>query len=814
MTVSDLPDLSSHALRVATADLRWRCDPARFAFETTNDVQPISGVVGQDDAVEALRFGLEVHAPGQNVFVRGLTGTGRLSLVERLMRDIEPACPVALDRCYVHDFEAPDRPRLISLPRGRGRALQARMGEFSAYIGEQLVPLLRSDAMRARHAELERALQGQLEEKSRAFDEALAAAGLGLVNIGGGQNARTAIVPVIDGKPAPPDVLAEMRAAGKLDDDAEAALRASISDFAQHYQVLGSELQALQTEHRAALRELYEREARRVLAGRVAEVEASFPFDCVRSFLGQIVEDVVVRRLHSLKEDDDLATRLYTVNLLVSHDDTEGCPVIVENTPTLKNLLGGIDRVVLPNGAVHSDHTMIRAGSLLRAEGGFLVLDARDLLSEPGAWKVLVRTLRTGTLEIVPHDMGILGAGSPIKPEPIDLNVKVVLLGDPGLYYLLDSQDPDFPQLFKVLADFETELPLDDTTLGYYAGVLAQLARDGCLPAFTRDAVAALCEHGARIAGRHDRLTARFGRLADLAREAAFLTTRHDPGQPYVTGEHVREAVRRSRRRADGPSRRFRERIADGTIRIQTHGSEIGQVNGLAVMGAGPLTFGFPARITATVGAGTRGMIDIEQASNLSGRIHTKGFHIIDGLLRHLLRTDHPLAFSASLAFEQSYGGVDGDSASGAQTCCLLSALTGVPLRQDLAMTGAIDQFGHIQPIGGASEKIEGFFDACKDGGLTGTQGAILPRANVRDLMLCDEVVEACAEGRFHVHAVETIHQALELLTGVPAGERDETGRYPEGSLLRRALDRAHDFWRRSTGDFASFDDAPAAEEA
>jgi ATP-dependent Lon protease len=363
-------------------------------------------------------------------------------------------------------------------------------------------------------------------------------------------------------------------------------------------------------------------------------------------------------------------------------------------------------------------------------------------------------------------------------------------------YYTLDHYDPDFGALFKVLADYDNVIDREPKGETQYAGVLARIIADEELPPFHRTAVAALVEHGARIAAHKGKLTARFGRIADIAREAAFLARQEDGEQ--VTGEHVNEAIRRTKARADLPSRRFRELMRDGTLQVQTQGAVVGQVNGLAVIHAGPITYGFPARITATIGAGSAGLINIEGRAQLSGAIHTKGFHILSGLLRHLLQTDHPLAFSASVAFEQSYGGIDGDSASGAETCCLLSALTDTPINQEIAITGAVDQQGHLQAIGGVNEKIEGFFDACQDAGLTGNQGVIIPESNAGDLVLRQDVVEAAKAGQFHVWAVGTVHQALEVLTGMPAGERQADGPYPEGTLLHLAVERAREYWLKS----------------
>lgn len=791
-------------LRVASADLRWRCDHRALSFANTGEVEAAHGVVGQDDAVEALRFGLEIHAPGQNVYVRGLTGTGRTRLVRHLLSEVRPACDLPDDRAFVHDFATRDRPALVTLPRGRGRAFRDRIDELVAYLRDELLPALSSDAMKARRAELEKRLKADVEGVTQPFDARLGEAGFALAMMNTPNGPQPAVLPVIDGQPAPPERLAALEAEGKVDQERLAELRTAAARLVVEYREVGEKVAARNEEHRVALRDLVENEARRLLGQSVQEINERFPIPAVARFLEGLVDDVVSKRLHALGAADDGDgpddahwTRRYRVNLVRACDPADPCPIVVENQPTLRNLVGAIDRRVLPNGAAFSDHLMITGGSLLAADGGYLVLEARDVLSEPGAWKTLVRTLRSGQLEIATSESMLFGSMAALKPEPIPVDIKVILIGDPGLYHALDSADPDFPQLFKVLADFDATLANDQRGIAHYAGMLAALAEDEGLPAFDATAVAALAEHGARIAGRSDRLTARFGRLSDLAREAAFLASKRD--DTTVTGDDVREAVRRTRRRADLPARRFREHIADGTLRIDTRGKVVGQVNGLATTSAGPLTYGFPARITTTIGPGHRGTVNIEGEARLSGAIHTKGSHIRSGLMRHLLRgARHPLSFTASLAFEQSYGGIDGDSASGAETCCLMSALTGVPLHQGVAMTGAIDQFGHIQPIGAATEKIEGFFDTCVDAGLTGEQGVIVPRANVKNLMLRPDVVEACEAGRFHVWSVETIAQALEIFTGVRAGEADEQGHYPEGTLLHLAIDQAGEYWRQA----------------
>ena len=421
-------------------------------------------------------------------------------------------------------------------------------------------------------------------------------------------------------------------------------------------------------------------------------------------------------------------------------------------------------------------------------------MDANDVLTEPGAWKALTRTIRNGLLEIVPPELGWMRQHVVIQPEPIQIDLRVILIGDVQTYYMLDHADPDFREHFKLLADFDHELERTEEAQRQYSRVVAGIARSENLPPFHRTAVAELIEHGARIAARQKKLTARFGRIADLAREAAFLA--RSEKSKTVTGEHILSAIARTKHRAALPSRKFQQLVANKTILVETQGERVGQINGLAVLNSGPLTYGFPARITATIGPGQAGLINIEGRANMSGAIHTKGFHIIGGLLRHLLRNNHPLAFSASIAFEQSYGGIDGDSASGAEVVCLISALTQIPIKQSMAMTGAIDQHGNVEAIGGVNEKIEGFFDACNHFGLTGEQGVVIPVSNQGDLMLRQDVADACASGQFHVYAVANIYEAMEVMTGVPAGSPG--GEYTAGTLLATAVDQAREYWEKT----------------
>lgn len=784
--------------RLPVKALRWRCDLTHLPFRTTDEVAPVSDVIGQASAVEALDFGLSSDAPGQNVFVRGLTGTGRMTLVKGLLEKLQPACAAVQDLCYVHNFSAPHQPRLISVPPGTARDFRRRMQEFAEFVRDDLADALQSDTLKAPREMLESQVKTLLEAITEPFEKDLRAAGLALVTVSMGPVARAAILLVRDGKPVPPEEFEQLRSQGKISDKEHKQFKKKRDGFQRRLEEVTTRMKEIREDGARIVREGVEEGARGLMGELVASIRGVFPGPDVETFLGEVVDDIIENRVLAAGEGLPDPPRAYGVNVLLCHAGEGSCPVVTEQTPTLANLLGTIEREWGTQGPIPSDYSMIRAGSLLKAAGGYLILEARDILSEPGAWKVLVRTLRSGSLEMVPPELTWPIWQPGLKPQPIPVKIRVILVGSSEIYALLDRRDPDFSDLFKVLADFGSTIERNERGVKQYAGVLARIITDEKLPPFNKKAVAALVEHGARVAGHGRKLTARFGRIADLAREAAWLAQRENSGRVVVTGEHVSEAIRRTKHRADLPSRRFQEYLADGTIRVQTSGEVVGQINGLAVISTGPLVYGFPARITATVGAGTAGIIDIEEQSSLSGSIHTKGFQILGGLLRSLLRTDHPLAFSASLAFEQSYGGIDGDSASGAEICCLLSALTGIALRQGVAMTGAIDQMGHVQAIGGVNEKVEGFFDTCLAAGLTGEQGVIIPTANEAELMLRTDVVEACRKKKFSIWTVECIHDALEILTGVPAGRRDGADGYPEGTLLATAQEQARQFWLRS----------------
>lgn len=768
--------------------LRWRCPATSLDFSTTSDLRPAEGVVGQEEAAEALRFGLSIDAYGQNVYVRGLTGSGRLTLVRDLLRTVRPGTTEAVDRCYVHDFETPDRPRLLTLPSGSAPKLKARIEELVRFVREDLADLVNTESLRVRTHDVEAAANREVAGVSGPFDKALSAAGLALVGIQAEEGTEPAIVPVVEGEPTTFEDLEDIVERGRFDATAAEKLRQAAERFEVDLESVSARVVKIRRRSQRTVRRLVHQEAQRVLQDAVADIRRVWPQ--TERWLLDLQNDASERAM-DFEDHPELAER-YRVNVLVSREVGSEPPVLIENVPTVQNLLGSIDLVSNEQSA-SAPHLGIHAGAMLRAEGGTLILIARDVLSEPMAWAALMRTLRTGEIELSPQESAQSTMRSPgVKPEPIPVRVKVVLVGEPDVWYALDESDPDFSHLFKVLVDFDEVVPRDATGIASYGRVIARIARDERLLPFTSAAVGALVEFGAREAAQAGKLTARFGRVADLAREGAFLARAR--GAMFVDRDDVERAIFAGHRRADLPGRKFREGVVQGRIRIRTRGEEIGELNGLAVMEAGTQAYGFPTRITATVGPGNAGTVHVEREAELSGHIHTKGFLIVRGLLRHLLRTEHPLAFDASITHEQSYGGIDGDSASGAEFCCLLSALTSMPIQQGIAMTGAVDQHGNVLPIGAVNEKIEGFFDVCQVNGLEGGNGVIVPRTNVGDLQLRKDVVNACRAGRFSVWGIDRIEEAIELLFGMPAGAL-VAGRYPQGSLLGTAVDRADLLW-------------------
>jgi len=784
---------------VLPAQLRWRCDPAAFDFETTADLKPLEGIIGQERALKALQLGVELYGAGYNVFVCGLSGTGRATTVKQLLERIRPQCAPAPDRCYVHNFHRPDQPRLLTLPRGVAIPFRKDMDRAIDFLATRIPQLFEDDKFQAARGRILERYGEREKEMLGGFSDQLKKNNFALAEMGG---AGTTVVPVLKGQPVPLEKLDEMVAGGQVDPVQARQISDRQEQLQRQFVVLYRKTLELQRAMNLEL-ELLEREAASALVDSVIEdLKEKYPHDGVADHLeavrGSILEDLSIFKSKAEGEEAEAARLLlrgpgpsdpfwmYRVNAVLGHEDQEeACPVILETSPTYVNLFGTIQRTYDMRGVARSDFTDIRGGSLLEADGGYLVINALDALTEPGVWRALKRALIHGQLEIQSAaDWLSHLSGSALKPEPIPVNVKVILVGETYLYDLLYAYEDDFKKIFKVKADFDSQMNRTPEAVQQYAGLLRKLCEEDKLCPFDKAAVAAVVEYGVRRAGRQDKLSARFSEIADLAREACYWT--RQAKSDVIRREHVERAIAERIERHNLIESKLQEMIEKGVLLIDTTGERIGQVNGLSVYDMGSYAFGKPVRITASTAMGRQGIINIEREANLSGRVHDKGVAILSGFLRERFAQSKPLSLAASVCFEQSYSGVDGDSASSTEIYALLSSLAELPIRQGIAVTGSVNQKGDIQPIGGVNYKIEGFYDVCRAQGLTGAQGVILPIENIPDLMLRSDVVEVIQAGKFHLYPVATVDEGIEILTGAKAGERQPDGTFEEGTVNAR----------------------------
>ncbi len=772
-------------------ELRWTCDASALPFTTTAELAPHRGIIGQSRALEAITLGLEMDAPGYNVFLTGFVGTGRNTTIRSVLERLDRSAKPPPDLCYVHNFVHPDRPRALFLPAGRGRMLVAQMREMVRYLERDLPRLFQDEPYRKRRERIEERFRFQQRERILALEKKVEAEGFALVQVQVGAMSTPQVVPVVDGEPRFIADLEEAVQEDKFDAKRLEEIRNRQRQYVAELQEVVREAMKIESDLRARLSEHDVESARPLVNTCLALVREQLKDVAdVQEWLAQAEAHALSHLkdfVHDESEPSDGTTPLnaYVVNLLVDNADTKGAPVIVENMPTLQQLFGMIERSWSRNGESPVDHTRLKAGSLHRANGGYLVLNGSDLFSEPVfVWHAVKRTLRTGYLEFPSSEsLWILGPPA-LKPEGVGIRVKVLLVGDVDLYSLLHAYDDDFAKIFKVRADFDTEMANAGPNHLLYGAFVQRLVEEEKALPFDRTGVARIIEHGARLAGRRTKLSTRFNMIADLIREGSYLAKKE--GTAAVSGDQVVRALELRDYRNGLTAERLQELIAEGTVFIEVEGWQTGQLNGLAVFESGEHVFGLPSKITASVALGNAGIINIEREAELSGRTHDKGVQILAGYLRAKYAQERPLTLSASICFEQSYAGVDGDSASSTEVYAILSALADVPMRQDLAITGSVNQKGEIQPIGGVNEKVEGFFDICRLKKLSGTQGVLIPRANVADLMLAPRVVEAVREGRFHVIPVETIDQGIEILSGVAAGQRIGKNRYPVGTVNGR----------------------------
>jgi predicted ATP-dependent protease len=788
---------------LSSVDLYHVCDPNQFSFRTTDDLEDFPGLIGQQRAVEAVEFGTGIRRFGYNVFVFGPPGAGKHTLVRHHLKESAAELPVPDDWCYVNNFSVPHKPRAISLPPGRARELRDDMERLISDLKAALPAVFESEDYSARRQALEDEFKEFQESKFNDLRERANGQGVALIHTPQG----FALVPMEGGE------VVTREDFNKWPEDKKQETRARI-------QVLEGELQDImrkapqwEREHRGKMRELNSEVTRYAIEHSMKELRSRYQslprvlayFDDVEKDLLENYDDfLLAREPDSPQMAVAMAVRTqlggppsfrrFQVNVIADRTGAESAPVIHEDMPKHSTMFGRIEHLA-QFGALTTDFNLIKPGILHEANGGFVVLDARKVLTQPFVWEELKRALHSQEIRIqgLYEAMGLPSTVS-LDPEPIQLKIKVLLVGEPMIYYLLSELDPEFKTLFKVAADFDSETARDDASTDLYARLIGRLARQQELKPFDAAAVARVIEHASRLASDGEKVTLRVGLIDDLLTEADYWAGRD--GLDVIGSGAVQKAIDAAMRRADRLRERSLEQIQRGNVIIDTDGAVVGQVNALSMVSLGDFSFGKPSRITARVRLGQGKLLDIEREVELGGPLHSKGVLILAGYLGEEYARGFPLALSASLVFEQSYGGVDGDSASSSELYALISAISGVPIKQCLAVTGSVNQRGQVQPVGGINEKIEGFFDLCRSRGLNGQHGVLVPAANVKHLMLREDIVEAAGRGEFNVYAVETIDQGIELLTGMQAGKADEDGTFAEGTVNSLVQNQLAEFAR------------------
>ncbi len=786
-------------LSLPPGKLKRTVDYTQFEFETTEQVPELTSIVGQERGRAVMKFGLNVNKVGYNIYVAGIAGTGKTTFTNSIIKEFAKREAELYDWCYVYNFEDGQKPKTLQLPVGMGKRLKEDM--------ENLIENLKTDIPRAFNEEnyqkeknaIIRKFQGKSNEVFEKINRIAKESGFLIRQSGSG----IITIPVINGTPITEEqyrVLSEEQL--KEIEEKSQALQEKILNYTK-------EIRDIEKETKETLEQLDQKVALTAAGYHFDELKKTYE-SCqdVIDYLDAVKEDILENIDDFLIDEDegkanpfqDMFVRRrgndpyikYKVNLIVDNSETEGAPVITADNPTYYNLIG---KVEYENrmGVMSTNFTKIKPGFLHYANGGYIIIQAKDILTQSFAWEGLKRALLNHKLQIenIGEHAGLITTTS-LNPDPIPLDVKVILIGNLEIYQLLYHYDEDFRKLFKIKADFDVEMDYNLENMTRLASFIHTHCNEHDLHHFDRKAVAKIVEYSTRLAGHQEKLSTRFNQLVEIIYEAD--TWAKMEGDDLVSEKHVEKAIKERDYRNNLYEEKIQESIDEGTILIDTEGKKIGQVNGLAVYNLGQYSFGKPARITATTFVGRNGIINIERESNMSGKIHNKGVFILGGYLGQKFAQEHPLALTAHIAFEQSYGGVDGDSASSTELYALLSSLAEVPIDQGIAVTGSINQKGEIQPIGGVNEKIEGFYEVCKSKGLTGEQGVIIPHQNVKNLMLKDEVVEAVKEGKFHIYAIKTVEEGIEILTGIPAGKQDEYGVYEESTVFRKVADKLKRF--------------------
>ena len=778
---------------LSAEQLRIVIDPASLEIDSSDCVEPLDRIIGQPRAVSAIRFGLEIQEIGYNICVAGPPGIGKMTAVQSFLQELARVKETPPDWCYVNNFEDPYQPKVCRLPTGRGRQLQQDMKNLIDHMRREIPKTFESEEYGNQRDEILNVLKRRRDELFGELSKEASQAGFALQATSMG----IAIIPVSEGKPLDEG---QMQA---LPEAAREALKKSREALQEGLKSALKKVRSLERKAQTRMHDLDRRAKLYVVGGLIDDLKEKYS-DCseVPQYLQAVQADILENIepfkgvqpnpaptgppvvTASLPWMQELPFRKYFVNVVVDNSHQEGAPIVVELNPGYTNLFGRVEKET-QLGALYTDFTMIRAGSLHRGNGGYIVIPLEEILRNPPSWEGLKRTLRSRQIEIeeLGERLGFPSTKS-LRPQPIPFEAKVLVVGRPLFYYLLHQHDEDFPELFKVKADFDTRMDRETNTVQDLVSFFCALCQKESLKHLDRQGMARALEYASRLADHQEKLTTHFGALADLIRESHFWADRDKA--KLISGDHVRKALDEKIYRSNLIQKRIEEMIHTGTLLIDTDGEEVGQVNGLSVISLGDYRFGRPSRITASVGPGRQGIMDIEREVELGGPLHSKGVLILNGYLTQRFAQNRPLSLGARLVFEQSYEGIDGDSASSTELYALLSALSGMPIRQAIAVTGSVNQYGEVQAIGGVNQKVEGFFDVCRVQGLNGRQGVLIPDSNRQNLMLREDVVEAVRSGQFHVWAVKTIDQGIQILTGCDAGVADAEGRYPEDSINYR----------------------------
>ncbi len=786
--------------------LNWQhlnhfCSTTTFHFETTEELEPLTGIIGQDRAAKALQFGLKMNKKGYSIYISGISGTGRSSYSKSIVQEHAEKMSPPHDWVYVYNFKNPDKPKTLAMEAGVGKQFKKDIENMIELIRKEIITAFRSNEYETKKNELIKEYQQKNQELIKSLNEKAQDYGFVFKETEHG----LMTIPLVDQRPMTQDEYEE------LSMDEIESIRERSNELSMQTFDLFSDIRELEEKLRKNMKKLDEKTGYNVINYYIKKLLIRYNHrNEIREYINDLEKDIVdhIQRFRKAEDGQDKTTALllrkssddsfqirYKVNLFVNNSEAKNAPIVNETNPTFYNLIGATE-YKNEMGVLKTDFTQIKPGALHMANGGFLLLHAKEILTQPYAWDALKRALKTGEINIenLSQQMG-LAVTSTLKPEPIPLDIKVILIGDSYTYGLLFHYDEDFKKLFKVMADFDIEMERNDENTNKMAQFIATHCKKENLIPFDSSAVCRIIQYSSRLADSQKKLTSRFSQVVEILYEADAWA--HIEGSDIVTVEYVEKAIQEKIYRNNMYEEKLNELFEEGTLLMDVTGEAVGQINGLVVMGTGEHSFGKPTRITVSTYQGKAGIINIEREVAKSGPIHSKGVYVLSGYLGSKYAQEHPISLTVSISFEQNYSMIDGDSASSTELYGILSSIAQVPIKQGIAVTGSVNQKGNIQPIGGVNEKIEGYYDICKIMGFTGNQGVIIPKQNVQNLMLKDEIIKAVKDKKFHIYAISHVEEGIEILTGIPAGRRNDDGEYPKGTINELVSNRLKETYER-----------------